>query len=104
MLQSQVWDPQEGAGTDLLIDAEEAAGGMKSSPVTQTESTRLRSLLVGGAASLEEWLESCNSEQGEDDGVEGMLQRLGLQSEFDELFSRTLDYLGGLGGIIFEAI
>lgn len=102
VLQSQVWDPQEGAGTDLLIDAEEAAGGMKSSPVTQTESTRLRSLLVGGAASLEEWLESCNSEQSEDDDVEGMLQRLGLQSGFDELFSRTLDYLGGLGGIVLE--
>jgi hypothetical protein len=102
VLQSQVWDSKEGAGTDLLIDTEEAAGGMKSSPVTQTESTRLRSLLVGGAASLEEWLESCNPEQDEDNGVESMLQRLGLQAGFDELFARTLDYLGGLGGIIVE--
>ncbi|KAF9460873.1 hypothetical protein BDZ94DRAFT_1168805 [Collybia nuda] len=104
VLQSQVWDPQKGAGTDLLIDSEEASNGKKSSPITQTESTRLRSLFVGGAVILEEWLESCNTAQGEDDSVESMLQRLGLQSGFDELFSRTLDYLGGLGGIILEPL
>lgn len=98
VLQSQVWDPQAGAGADLLI---EAACGMKSSPVTQTETTRLRSLLVGGTASLEEWLEGCSPEKD----VEGMLERLGLQSEFDGLFSRTLDYLiliGGLDGIVIH--
>ncbi|KAG6817037.1 hypothetical protein H0H87_000449 [Tephrocybe sp. NHM501043] len=102
VLQAQVWDPDTGAGIDLYIHAVDASMGMKSSPMSQTERTRLRSLIVGSSASLEEWLESQREREGED--VENMLQRLGLQAEFDELFSRTLDFLGGLNGIAVESV
>jgi len=86
VLEAQVWDPIEARGVDLIIDVSE---GMKSSPVSQTELTRLRSLLVGCTANLEDWLYN----HGDED-VESMLERLGLQAEFDGLFYRTLDYLG----------
>ncbi|GLB35600.1 hypothetical protein LshimejAT787_0211650 [Lyophyllum shimeji] len=103
VLQAQVWDSQTGAGVDLHIDAADATAGVKSSPVSQTERTRLRSLLVGSAAALEEWLETQKEREGDED-IEMMLQRLGLQAEFDDLFSRTLDYLGGLGGVMVAPI
>ncbi|KAG5642812.1 hypothetical protein DXG03_002096 [Asterophora parasitica] len=103
VLQAQVWDPETGAGVDLHIDAADASKGMKSSPLSQTERTRLRSLLVGSSASLEEWLET-RQDREEDEDVEGMLERLGLRADFDDLFSRTLDYLGGLGGIVIDSV
>ncbi|KAF8191656.1 hypothetical protein K438DRAFT_1591069 [Mycena galopus ATCC 62051] len=111
VLQAQVWDPENGP-TDLVIDAEAAATGTKSSPVTQTERTRLRSLLIGGSATLEEWLagagpapdtipEEDEDEDADDAGplndVQDMLEKLGVQDGFDELFFRTLQELG-LGG------
>jgi hypothetical protein len=117
VLQAQVWDPEDGPA-DLVIDAEAAAAGIKSSAVTQTERTRLRSLLIGGSATLEEWLSGDaaptrqntiieeDEEADEEAGggsikdVEGMLERLGVQDGFDELFWRTLQELGGLGGVV----
>ncbi|KAG5637910.1 hypothetical protein H0H81_002671 [Sphagnurus paluster] len=104
ILRAQVWDPAAGAGVDLYIDVAGASAGVKSSPVSQTERTRLRSLLIGSSASLEEWLENRKEHGVDGEDVETMLQRLGLQSEFDDLFSRTLDYLGGLGGVLVEPI
>ncbi|KAJ6630307.1 hypothetical protein B0H10DRAFT_1984021 [Mycena sp. CBHHK59/15] len=112
VLQAQVWDPENGPA-DLVIDAEAAAAGTNSSPITQTERARLRSLLVGGATTLEEWLAGGGPRQtaiveddedgkstGAEQDVESMLQRLGVQDSFDELFWRTLQELGGLGGIV----
>ncbi|KAJ7145010.1 hypothetical protein C8R43DRAFT_1108830 [Mycena crocata] len=108
VLQAQVWDAENGPA-DLVIDAEAAATGMKSSPVSQTERTRLRSLLIGGSATLEEWLAAGEStphtiiEEDEDEtaspmgDVENVLERLGVQDGFDELFFRTLQELGALG-------
>ncbi|KAG6852241.1 hypothetical protein C0991_001702 [Blastosporella zonata] len=101
VLQAQVWDPATGTGVDLYIDAADASRGMKSSPVSQTERTRIRSLIVGSSSNLEEWLET-QREREDNEGVESMLQRLGLQADFDDLFSRTLDFLGGLNGIVVE--
>ncbi|KAJ7765738.1 hypothetical protein B0H16DRAFT_1367461 [Mycena metata] len=120
ILQAQVWDPENGP-VDLVIDAEDAASGTRSSPVTQTERTRLRSLLVGGSATLEEWLSGAGrrperiDEEEEDDygdpmdrgrssdsdseSVNDLLENLGVQDRFDELFWRTLQELG-LGGSI----
>lgn len=95
--QAQVWDPSTG-GVDLVIDAADASAGVKSSPLTQTESTRLKSLIVGGEASLEEWLEKGNSDEPGEDELETRLRKLGLQPDFDDLFARTLDFLGSLGG------
>ncbi|KAH0584629.1 hypothetical protein H2248_010162 [Termitomyces sp. 'cryptogamus'] len=103
VLEAQVWDPSTGAGVDLYIDAADASGGIKTSPMSQTERTRLRSLLVGSSTSLEEWLEN-GKESQEEQNVENMLERLGLQAEFDDLFSRTLDHLGGLSGIVVDPV
>ena len=89
VLKAQIWDPIEAKGVDLIIDAADASEGMKSSPVSQTERTRLRSLMLGSSASLEDWLYN----HDDDEDVESMLERLGLQADFDGLFSRTLDYL-----------
>ncbi|KAJ7215322.1 hypothetical protein B0H12DRAFT_356023 [Mycena haematopus] len=113
VLQAQVWDPENGP-TDLVIDAETAATGTRSSPVTQTERTRLRSLLIGGSATLEEWLAGARPppetipEEDEDEDedisslndVQHMLETLGVQDSFDELFYRTLQALGLSGDFI----
>lgn len=120
VLQSQVWDPEAGEGVDLILDADdtdsgqeanvEANGGTthsrKSTPISQTDVTRLRSLLVTSIANLEEWLSTTkpppttttNGGGGGGDDVAAMLERLGLLDEFDDLFSRTMDFLGGFGG------
>ena len=97
VLQAQVWDPTEGR-IDLVIDAADASAGVKSSPLTQTERTRLKSLIVGGEASLEEWLEKGHSDERDEDELENRLRKLGLQADFDDLFARTLEFLGSLGG------
>ncbi|KAJ6567138.1 hypothetical protein B0H19DRAFT_1139609 [Mycena capillaripes] len=109
VLQAQVWNPESGPA-DLVIEAEAAATGTRSSPVTQTERTRLRSLLIGGSATLEEWLGEARAQpdtiheedEDEDDAgplndVQNRLEELGVQDGFDELFWRTLQELG-LGG------
>ncbi|KAJ6500776.1 hypothetical protein C8R45DRAFT_80699 [Mycena sanguinolenta] len=114
VLHAQVWDPENGP-TDLVIDAEAAATGTRSSPVTQTERTRLRSLLIGGSATLEEWLaaarppqETILEEDEEEDigplnDVQDMLGALGVQDGFDELFHRTLQALGLSGDFIIPS-
>ncbi|KAF7324462.1 hypothetical protein MSAN_01250500 [Mycena sanguinolenta] len=114
VLQAQVWDPENGPA-DLVIDAEAAATGTKSSPVTQTERTRLRSLLIGGSATLEEWLagtrppqDTIPEEDEEEDigplnDVQDMLESLGVQDGFDELFYRTLQALGLSGDFIIAS-
>ena len=103
VLQGQIWDPEKGEGVDLIVPVEEATT-LKSSPPSQTDLTRLRSLLFAGQSALEEWLSAKQVEndvqatQADDvDDVSGMLSRLGLLHEFDGLFSQTLDYLGGFG-------
>ncbi|PBK70012.1 hypothetical protein ARMSODRAFT_956063 [Armillaria solidipes] len=101
VLQSQVWDPKEGLGVDLVIDVDSVAAGVKSSPLSQTERTRLRSLLLGGVETLEEWLFGW---EGDGDSSGNILEATGLQTAFDEVFSRTLDELGGLGGLNLDRI
>ncbi|KAJ7611786.1 hypothetical protein FB45DRAFT_941009 [Roridomyces roridus] len=114
VLQAQIWHPDHGV-SDLVLSADEVAAGKKSSAITQTESTRLRSLLIGGSATIEEWLGGQlhrrprtideEDEEEEEDmecvaDVEGMLERLGVQDDYDQLFSRTLHQLGALSGFI----
>jgi hypothetical protein len=108
ILQSQVWDPDNGEGVDLVLTTTNGNSNgqtLTSTSISQTDVTRLRSLLVTGIASLEEWLSrtrssatSSGSVIGGEEDVTGMLERLGLMDEFDELFSRTMDFLGGFGG------
>ena len=102
VLQSQVWDPSTAQAVDLVItvDDDSDVPRIKSTPPSQTEVTRLQSLLFTGESALEEWLTSEKMKSRVDDStdsgdVSGMLERMGLLDEFDSLFVRTLDFLGG---------
>ena len=105
VLQSQVWDPSTAQAVDLVIavDDDSDVPRIKSTPPSQTEVTRLQSLLFTGESALEEWLTSEKMKSRVDDStdsgdVSGMLERMGLLDEFDSLFVRTLDFLGGFTG------
>ncbi|KAI5987439.1 hypothetical protein EDD15DRAFT_2552689 [Pisolithus albus] len=93
VLRSQVWDPDRGEGVDLIIPVDMMQSGttIQSAPVSQTERTRLRSLLLTGTAGLEEWLAGSTPE-GED--YESELERSGLFQEFNDLFANTLAEMG----------
>lgn len=97
-LQSQIWDPLSKEAVDLVIPAEQLSSDsskIHSTPMSQTERTRLRSLLVTGTSQLEEWLASMDT-GGEE--LNEAFERMGLQQAFDDLFSRTMAELGGLSG------
>ncbi|KAF5343548.1 hypothetical protein D9758_012944 [Tetrapyrgos nigripes] len=106
VLQTQIWDPNEGIGVDLEIDVDDAAKGMKSTGPSQTERTRLKSLLTGGVATLEEWVEGMAEDNASGDASTGgevrdvvvLLTSLGIQEDFDNLFARSLDELRDVGG------
>jgi soluble cytochrome b562 len=100
VLKNQVWDPAAGEGVDLIVCVDEIKPGdppIRSSPVSQTEQTRLRSLLVTGTAELEEWMTGLNT-SGEDYQI--ALQRAGLLQGFDDLFSVTLSEMGTYDGSV----
>jgi hypothetical protein len=116
VLQSQVWDPSTGQAVDLVIVVDDdsqtmnpspnkpSALSIKSTPPSQTDVTRLKSLLFTGESSLEEWLsnEKSRANDADSDDVSGMLDRMGLLEEFDSLFVETLDFLGGFTGTVAE--
>ena len=122
VLQSQVWDPATDRAVDLVVALNDdeprtinppsnhipSALSIKSTPPSQTEVTRLQSLLFTGESSLEEWLTNEKSRAADDvvdnDDVSGMLDRMGLLDEFDSLFVRTLDFLGGFTGTTAEPV
>ena len=88
------WDTKRGVELELPEEL------LKRTPLpTQTDCTRVHSLLVAGISALENWMEGKN--KGEDEGEEGNLihdmRRLGYQGTFDELFHRTLTKLHELG-------
>ncbi|KAI9436225.1 hypothetical protein H4582DRAFT_2112150 [Lactarius indigo] len=74
----QAWDPVGGEGVNLPQHLLE-----KIPPPTQTDRTRVHSLLVTGTGTLEDWMEG-KREDSEDSLVHDM-RRLGHQSAFDEL-------------------
>ena len=87
----QAWDPVKNEGVDLPLDT-------KIPPPTQTDCTRVHSLLVTGTSALEDWMEGKRGdEEEEDDGLVHDMRRLGVQSAFDELFHRSLTRLRELG-------
>ena len=106
VLRSQTWDTETAQGVDLIIDQEGAAAtpNIRSTPMNQTERARLRSLLIGGTARMEEWLVNLGSPsttaETDGEGLDDMLERLGLQQGFDDLFSGTLSEMGSLGGSV----
>lgn len=97
VLRSQAWDPEERIGRDVIVSGDtNPASGVRSTPISQTERTRLRSLLVSGTSKLEEWLEYLVT-GGEN--YNDALERLGLQQGFDDLFRETLTEMGTLRGV-----
>lgn len=103
VLNSQVWDPSSGAGVDLVIpvDMIEPDRPIRATPVSQTERTRLHSLLVMGTAGLEEWL-SRLATPGED--YQLALERAGFMQGFDDLFSKTLAEMGSLSEPLIDPV
>ena len=111
VLQGQVWDPESAEGVDLILPITTHASSVpnepsirtyKSTPPSQTDIARLRSLLFSGESALEEWLTDERAEGNVDsadevDDISGMLENMGLLDRFDSLFVRTLDFLGGFG-------
>jgi len=115
VLQSQVWDPSTARAVDLVIAVDDdshaspkspSALNIRSTPPSQTEVTRLQSLLFTGESALEEWLtnEKTRANDADSDDVSGMLEHMGLLEEFDSLFVRTLDFLGGFTGTVAEPV
>ncbi|KAJ3887552.1 hypothetical protein GG344DRAFT_55514 [Lentinula edodes] len=96
VLQAQVWNPSEGIGEDLIVDAGDVVRGVKSTPMSQTERTRLKSLLLGGVATLEEWLE------GKPIGVNRQATAVEEEDGLNDIFSNTLEELGHLGLVAIE--
>jgi hypothetical protein len=82
------WDPMRGEGVELQEELLE-----KTPLPTQTDCTRVHSLLVTGIGALENWMEGKNEDEGEEDNLVRDMRRLGYQSNFDELFYRTLTKL-----------
>lgn len=118
VLQNQIWDPDRAEGVDLVIPLDPVdppttsanwladvhpVKPYKSSPPSQTDVTRLRSLLFSGQSALEEWMSNQKNKgnplRNEDtEDVSIMLANMGLLDQFESLFVRTLDYLGGFSG------
>jgi hypothetical protein len=111
VIRREAWDAVKGSGVPVT------AVNVKSSPMTVTERTRLKSLLLTAIERLDEWLErlppsnvrpvslsSRDTTPTSEDDVSGpaesvvdvgtRLQELGLAEAFDDLFGRTLDELG----------
>ncbi|KAI0689831.1 hypothetical protein BC835DRAFT_1367292 [Cytidiella melzeri] len=97
VLRSQAWDTESRSGVDICTSKENGRGSVmqRSSTMSQTERTRLRSLLISGTARMEEWLLDLDT-AGQD--YEVVLETLGLQQGFDELFTGTLAEIGSLSG------
>lgn len=89
IIQCQIWDPESGHGLDLILPSNVS---MPSSPLTQTDRTRLRSLLIGGTASIEEWLTSIPEDANHGDRAQ----------QLDDLFVTTLEEIGGFSGLLNE--
>ena len=93
VLRAQAWDVSASSGVDISSLRSPSDAG--TTPVSQTERTRLRSALLAGAGALEEWLERLDT-RGE--GFDVVLARAGLEQAFDDLFSGTLAEMGSLSG------
>ena len=119
VLQSQVWDPSTAQAVDLVIAVDDdsliisndapnipSSFSIKSTPPSQTDVARLQSLLFTGESALEEWLtnEKTRADDADNDDVSGLLERMGLLEEFDSLFVRTLDFLGGFTGTAAQPV
>ncbi|KAF8528169.1 hypothetical protein BU17DRAFT_38792 [Hysterangium stoloniferum] len=95
VLRSQVWDSELRHGIDLVLPTDTI---VQTSPISQTDRTRLRSLLMSGTDKLEEWLEEMVPlAETTDDTPEGVIE---IREMFDDLFHYTLAEMGELHGAV----
>lgn len=86
----------EAVADNELLDRDYEKGGKGSDILTQTEKTRLKSLLITGAARIEEWLEGVRPGSAENEEEEqageyvDALEKMGLREVLDHLFEETL--------------
>ncbi|EIN07972.1 hypothetical protein PUNSTDRAFT_104143 [Punctularia strigosozonata HHB-11173 SS5] len=90
VLRREPWDPALRSGVEMPCTEDEHA-----KPMTQTERTRLRSLIMSGTDTLEEWLSTQDVER---EDFRQALERMGAKQGFDDIFTRTLGELGSLHG------
>ncbi|TFK65341.1 hypothetical protein BDN72DRAFT_845670 [Pluteus cervinus] len=114
VLRSQVWDMEDGVGVDvepegkneeemISVDTyDEINGKAKKYPVSQTDITRLKSLLLAGVARLEEWVGGIGKGETGANDVETMMARMGVRDGLEDLFSSTWDELGEFAGYVLE--
>lgn len=90
MLRSQGWDSTARLGINVQLP-----DGGRSGSLSQTERTRLKSMLVAGAEILEEWVELLQTQLGE-----GEVPDIGVAQggRLEDLFSGTLTEMGFLRG------
>jgi len=94
VLRSQVWDSELRRGIDLVLPTDMI---VQTSPISQTDRTRLRSLLMSGTDKLEEWLEEMVPLAETTDDTQGAVE---IREMFDDLFHCTLAEMGELHGVV----
>jgi hypothetical protein len=85
VLRSQRWDSTAGSGISLA----RLPDGARSTSLSQTERTRLKSILVAGTEMLEEWVELLKAQSDLETAQAGRLE---------DLFSGVLTEMGFLRG------
>ena len=85
VLRSQGWDSTTQSGISVRLP-----DGARSTPLSQTERTQLKSMLVAGTEMLEEWIELLRTQS---DGS-GTIQA----GRLEDLFSGVLTEMGFLSG------
>ena len=87
-LRSQGWDPATRSGIMVRLP-----DGARPGSLSQTERTRLKSMLVAGTEMLEEWVELLQTRLGEE-----MDMKTAQGGRLEDLFSGTLTEMGFLRG------
>ena len=90
VLRSQGWDPAARSGVIVRLP-----DGARSGSLSQTERTRLKSLLVAATEMLEEWVELLQTRLGEGEVLDIKTTQGG---RLEDLFSGTLTEMGFLRG------
>lgn len=93
VLRSQLWDPETQSGISISL-----SGNDRSSPASQTERARLRSLIISGTEMLAEWLETLDKDRETTED-----EQSDVETRLDELFTGTLQEMGVLQGEVIES-
>ncbi|KAL1681055.1 hypothetical protein EV122DRAFT_261509 [Schizophyllum commune] len=96
VLAGQIWRPEEHIG----VDPPEGSALQTRNLITQTDRTRLKSMLISGSAVIEDWVGEIVAQEDVDaEDIESMLQRLGIAEGSVRIFPGTLDELERMSGL-----